>query len=211
MPRGKSVVKPRGYRPYASYDVVEQQLVSLRAFLSFVYDSDLDVREQWSRLFTVLCRLTLEEIREQSEDIYRLIVTRVHPEGLGWLRKKARPWFEKMIQDLQAGKPFRVKGIELELSKFTLSSGDQIFWSGSGLPEVENHRGVLKELKRCVVEDLAQLRTSALLRCTACQRLFLRTDQREAEYCSQRCRNRAYEERHHRKRRKEKIIDGEKR
>lgn len=166
---------------------------SLRAFLSFVYDDGADARRRWSLLFEVLCRASLEDIHRQSDALYQKLVRSLNQEVLESLRQDGRQWFEATIKQLSAGKPYRAEGYALILCQMRLTSGEDIFSFGPVVPELKNPEQLLHELRACVVSDLMHLKCSALLRCSFCSRIFLRTDRRLARYCSDKCRYRFHE------------------
>lgn len=193
MARSSVKKRERRFSPYVFREIEPDHKGSLRHFLSFIYGRQKDVRDYWNDLSKTLFVMSLEEIRQRSDEVYRNLVTSLTEKDLEWLQAKGRAWFEGMMADLLEEGEWEAKDYVWRIHKVMLTSGEEVFWYAPVVPEFRDRQSLLEELKGLVAWDLMYLKVSALPRCAECRQFFLRLDKRAARVCSQRCRYRNYD------------------
>lgn len=205
MARASSVSRPRGYKPYAYRELEEFHLKQLRQFLRFLYSElDNDLRFWGDLIPLIFDRPVMDPVNE----FRKMLVPKGEPTLLGmmspawesgeyvWFLKNLKKEFSQLVREAEKSRGFLVsrEAYHLQLSQLP-GVEDVYYYSSVNTLRFDKPKDVLQILLRSVAKHLHGLRKDALRTCEVCQRYFLRSDIREARYCSANCRYRAIDQR----------------
>ena len=204
MARASSVSRPRGYKPYAYRELEEFHLKQLRQFLRFLYtELDNDLRF-WSDLIPLILD---RPVKDPVNEFRKLLTPEGGPVLLGmmfpawehrdytWFQKNLKTQFRRLVQQAEGNHGFLLPREACRLQLSHLPLGDVYYYSSLNTLSFTKPKDVLQIVLRNVAGHLHGLRNDALRTCDICRRYFLRSDIREARYCSTNCRYRAIDQR----------------
>jgi len=187
--------KRKGFRAYLYTELEAHHVVFLKVFFSFLQVEFSSVPQFVGWLCRLLADHVLVDFAVLPEEQQKKLVVKYEMLHVVWIQMRCRQGVEKILKDADAAGGIPLRGMELKLRLRETTSGRKVFGFSLERPDMLDHRALAGYLLSRFRFCLIHLGRDAILKCGQCQSYFLRSDQRQARYCSPPCRFRAY---HHR-------------
>lgn len=185
--------KRRGFRAYIYSELEEHNVRFLKLFLSFIDWEFKSVPEYWAWLLPLLTDREPVDPAQLSEADQKKLLVKFSMMDLHFIHSRCGQAVDRILEDADAGKEIPLGGMEFKVRLRETGSGRKIFEFSPKRPEIFDQKSITEYLLAQFRFCLMHLGRDAILECEQCERYFLRSDEREARHCSQRCRLAAYD------------------